>query len=49
MSTWRTIPKENISVEDGDLDILVDADSFGNNYITIPVEEILSVIREEHK
>ena len=40
MSTWRNIPKQNIEVDGDEVNILVDADDSGNNYIVVKLSDL---------
>ena len=52
MSTWITIKKQedvefdNCVFTEASIDVLIGDDDFGNNYVSIPVEFILKVLRE---
>lgn len=47
MSTWQNIPIENVDIDDGDLNILVNTDESGNNYICIDLAHLKELIAEE--
>jgi hypothetical protein len=52
MSTWITIKdQEDVGYDDGPMsedyiDVFIGDDQFGNNYVTIPVEFILKVLKD---
>jgi len=47
MSKWRTIPNEDIEIDGTDLNVLVDTDNCGNNYIILSLEYIKELLRAE--
>ena len=51
MSVWRQINKEYIELSDDKetIEILIDSDSFGNNYVEIKVSDLLEIIPRESK
>jgi hypothetical protein len=49
MSAWSTIKKQEDVEYDGldkSIDVLIGSDSFGNNYVSIPVSFILQVLKD---
>lgn len=44
MSKWQDIPKEDISIDGGDIDICIGGDDCGNNYCTIKKADMLDLL-----
>ena len=47
MSIWKQVDEEDVELsEDGKtIDICIGADQFGNNYLEVPVELILKLLK----
>ena len=50
MSNWIDVKKEDIDLDnDGSINILYGDDDFGNNYVTIKLEDVFELIKEKLK
>lgn len=49
MSTWKTVKKEDIELsQDGEtIEVYIDCDKFGNNYIEISKQDILDLFDDQ--
>ena len=48
MSKWKEIKIEDISIDDGDVNIYIESDNEGNNYIYFNFEEFKKLIEEKN-
>lgn len=44
MSNWKDIKKEDIEVDDDELNIYIGSDDFGNNYIVLKISDIKELL-----
>lgn len=47
MSSWIEIKKEDIELSDDgqEIEIMLEGDEFGNNYITLKVEDVKEILK----
>ncbi len=47
MSHWIEIKKEDIEIDGDDINISLEPDNFGNNYVTIKIMDVLELLEVE--
>lgn len=47
MSHWIEIKKEDIEIDGDDINISLEPDEFGNNYLTIKIMDVLELLEVE--
>lgn len=46
MSTWRKINNDCVDIDDDDIEILIDTDDNGNNYVIVSLTYIMDLVSE---
>ena len=47
MSSWDKREKEDIEIDDGDINIMLEPDEFGNRYVFVKVEDVIELLKEK--
>jgi hypothetical protein len=46
MSRWQNIPKQDIDIDGDEINVLINSDEDGNNYVVLQKDDVLDLLKD---